>query len=130
MANRHTKGSVTSAVIRETKPRGDPPHEPTRGAGARKTDDSPSWQECRHTEGLVGCPRGRDAAKLLRRAARQGSQRCGTLACRASQRCHSEVSARERGKYGFRQRLGRECSQHHSSQWPKTNSKAHRFVSR
>lgn len=53
MANRHTKGSVTSAVIRETKPRGGPPTSPRGGPGperrttarAGKSADTPkaSW---------------------------------------------------------------------------------------
>lgn len=53
MANGHTKGSVISAVIRETKPRGGPPTSPRGGPGperrttarAGKSADTPkaSW---------------------------------------------------------------------------------------
>lgn len=96
MANRHTKGSVISAVIRETKPRGGPPTSPRGGPGPERQTTARAGKSA-DTPKASWAARG-DAAKLLRKAARQGSQRCGTLACRASQRCHSEVSARERGK--------------------------------
>lgn len=73
MANRHTKGSVTSAVIRETKPRGDPPASPRGGprperqttARAGKSADTPqaSWA-ARGDAARGSCPESSTASLL------------------------------------------------------------------